>query len=51
MFADCGVITIVSFISPYIKDREKCRDLLGPGKFIEVRADKSLRAVQLISEY
>ncbi|KAF8059728.1 APK2 [Scenedesmus sp. PABB004] len=36
LFADQGVITLVSFISPYKKDREAARALLPPGKFVEV---------------
>ena len=27
LFSDCGVITLSSFISPYRKDRDQCRDL------------------------
>jgi adenylylsulfate kinase len=29
LFADCGVIVITAFISPFIKDREKARKLIG----------------------
>src|SRR6202011_4597350 len=38
LFADCGVITMTSFISPYRKDRDLVRALHGAGKlpFIEV---------------
>ena len=36
LFADTGVLTLVSFISPYIADREKVRARLAPGQFIEV---------------
>ncbi|CAI5526154.1 unnamed protein product, partial [Closterium sp. Naga37s-1] len=36
LFADSGVITIVSFISPYSKDRAAAQALLDPGTFIEV---------------
>jgi adenylylsulfate kinase len=36
LFADTGVITLVSFISPYMADREKVRSRVGPGQFIEV---------------
>jgi adenylylsulfate kinase len=35
LFADAGVITLVSFISPYIKDREAVRARC-PGDFVEV---------------
>src|SRR5207245_5229335 len=38
LFADCGVITMTSFISPYRKDRDTVRVLHAEGKlpFIEV---------------
>jgi adenylylsulfate kinase len=38
LFADCGVITMTSFISPYRKDRDNVRALHAAGKlpFIEV---------------
>jgi adenylylsulfate kinase len=38
LFADCGIITMTSFISPYRKDRENVRALHVAGKlpFIEV---------------
>jgi adenylylsulfate kinase len=38
LFADCGVITMTSFISPYRKDRDVVRALHAEGKlpFIEV---------------
>ncbi|XP_002987503.2 adenylyl-sulfate kinase 3 [Selaginella moellendorffii] len=36
LFADAGLICIASFISPYRKDRDSCRQLLPAGDFIEV---------------
>jgi len=36
LFADAGFIAVTSFISPYIKDRNRARDLNKPGDFIEV---------------
>ncbi|GAX82740.1 hypothetical protein CEUSTIGMA_g10166.t1 [Chlamydomonas eustigma] len=36
LFADSGIITLVSFISPYRNDRCKVRERLQPGQFIEV---------------
>lgn len=36
LFADAGLITLVSFISPYRQDRERVRARAGPGRFIEV---------------
>eukprot|EP01025_Chloroclados_australasicus_P021059 TRINITY_DN22094_c0_g1_i4.p1 TRINITY_DN22094_c0_g1~~TRINITY_DN22094_c0_g1_i4.p1 ORF type:complete len:295 (+),score=38.69 TRINITY_DN22094_c0_g1_i4:99-887(+) len=35
LFADAGIITLVSFISPYIKDREQVRERCGDD-FVEV---------------
>ncbi|KAK1440671.1 hypothetical protein QVD17_06500 [Tagetes erecta] len=39
LFADAGVICIVSAISPYRKDRDSCRSMLPDGDFIEVFMD------------
>lgn len=36
LFADTGIITLVSFISPYKKDRDRVRNRLQPGQFVEV---------------
>ena len=36
LFIDAGIIAITAFISPFRKDREKVRDLVGREKFIEV---------------
>ena len=35
MFCDAGIITLVTFISPFRKDREKARVLLKD-KYIEI---------------
>ena len=42
LFADAGIITITAFISPYKKFRNFCRELVGPGRFIEVFCKASL---------
>ena len=41
LFADAGIITIVSFISPYVKDRQLARNINPPGSasFVEVFMD------------
>jgi len=39
LFADAGLITIVSFISPYRSERDAARERLQPGEFIEVFVD------------
>jgi adenylylsulfate kinase len=36
LFADAGLIAITAFISPYRKDRERVRRLLGDGRFFEI---------------
>jgi adenylylsulfate kinase len=36
LFVDAGMITFVAFISPYRKDRERARNILEDGEFIEV---------------
>jgi sulfate adenylyltransferase len=36
LFAEAGTIAITSFISPYIKDRDKARSLNDEGDFVEV---------------
>jgi len=39
LFTDAGLITIVSFISPYRSERDAARERLQPGEFIEVFVD------------
>uniref|UniRef100_A0A7S3XCL8 Adenylyl-sulfate kinase n=1 Tax=Picocystis salinarum TaxID=88271 RepID=A0A7S3XCL8_9CHLO len=36
LFAESGMITLVSFISPYRADRDRVRQRLAPGDFVEV---------------
>ena len=36
LFADAGVIAMTAFISPYRVDRDKARELVEEGRFIEV---------------
>ncbi len=42
LFADAGLITMTAFISPYRKDRDKARQLLKEGEFIEIFVKVSL---------
>jgi bifunctional enzyme CysN/CysC len=42
LMADAGLITLVSFISPFRTERRMARDLLEPGEFIEVFVDTPL---------
>jgi adenylylsulfate kinase len=39
LFADAGFFVIVAFISPFRKDRDRVRNLMSPGRFIEVFVD------------
>ncbi len=39
LFAEAGVVVMTAFISPYRNDRDKVRDLMEPGDFIEVFVD------------
>lgn len=39
LMADAGLITLVSFISPFRSERQMARDLMGEGEFIEVFVD------------
>ncbi len=36
LFSDAGVIAMTAFISPYRKDRNNARALLGSGRFVEI---------------
>jgi bifunctional enzyme CysN/CysC len=42
LMADAGLITIVSFISPFRSERRMARDLMPDGEFIEVWVDAPL---------
>jgi bifunctional enzyme CysN/CysC len=42
LFIDAGLITIVSFISPFRAEREMARSLMAPDEFIEIFVDTPL---------
>ena len=42
LFADSGAVILSAFISPYRRDRDRVRDLLGESEFIEVFVDTPL---------
>jgi adenylylsulfate kinase len=46
LFADAGLITITAFISPYRKDRDFCRELVGKGRFFEVYTKATLETCE-----
>jgi bifunctional enzyme CysN/CysC len=42
LMVDAGLITIVSFISPFRSERQMVREMLEPGEFIEIFVDTPL---------
>ncbi|HEX2243291.1 MAG TPA: adenylyl-sulfate kinase [Gammaproteobacteria bacterium] len=42
LFVEAGIISLTAFISPYRSDRQKVRELVGPGDFIEIYCRCSL---------
>lgn len=46
LFADSGAICLTAFISPYRKDRDAARALLGEGRFMEAFVATSLEACE-----
>jgi bifunctional enzyme CysN/CysC len=46
LFVDAGVVTIVSFISPFGEERKLARDIVGTEDFFEVFVDSPLEVVE-----
>jgi adenylylsulfate kinase len=46
LFADAAMIVIVAFISPFRKDRDAVRNLVGEGRFIEIYLDCPLEVCE-----
>ncbi|MGA2542807.1 MAG: adenylyl-sulfate kinase [Verrucomicrobiota bacterium] len=46
LFAEAGNICITAFISPYRSDREMVRQILEPGKFVEVYVNAPLQVCE-----
>lgn len=46
LFVDAGVITTTAFISPYRKDRDYAREILGEGRFIEIFVKASIETCE-----
>lgn len=42
LMLDAGVITLAAFVSPYIKDREEVKQIVGTNNFIEIYVNTSL---------
>lgn len=39
LFVDAGIVVITSFISPFIKDREEAKSIVGKDSFLEIYVD------------
>ncbi len=46
LFVEAGLITIVSFISPFRAEREMARELVGPDEFVEIFVDTPLEVCE-----
>ncbi|WP_179333452.1 adenylyl-sulfate kinase [Winogradskyella costae] len=42
LMVDAGIVTLAAFVSPYIKDRENIRNIVGKENFIEIYVNTSL---------
>ena len=42
LMLDAGVLTLAAFVSPYIKDREAVKQIVGPDNVIEIYVNTSL---------
>jgi len=46
LFCDTGTMTLTAFISPYREDRNKARELLDDGEFVEIYVNASLETCE-----
>jgi bifunctional enzyme CysN/CysC len=46
LFAEAGIICITAFISPYRSDRDMVRQILEPGKFVEIYVNAPLEVCE-----
>jgi len=46
LFCDAGLIALTAFISPYRADRDKARELLESGEFVEIYVNASLETCE-----
>ena len=42
LMLDAGIVTLAAFVSPYIKDREAVKQIVGPNNVIEIYVNTSL---------
>ena len=43
LMLDAGILTLAAFVSPYIKDREEVKKIVGADNFIEIFVNTSLK--------
>jgi adenylylsulfate kinase len=46
LFSQAGIVALTAFISPYLIDRDRVRETLEPGEFIEVFVDAPLEVCE-----
>ena len=46
LFSQAGIISLTAFISPYRVDRDRIRNILQPGEFIEVFVDTPIEVCE-----
>ena len=46
LFAHNANFTLTAFISPYLADRNKVREIMGPGEFIEILVDATVETCE-----
>ena len=42
LFVDAGIVVLAAFVSPYIKDRERIKEIVGGDNFIEIFVNTSI---------
>ena len=46
LMLDAGVVTLAAFVSPYIKDREAVKQVVGPNNVIEIYVNTSIEVCE-----
>ena len=46
LFMNAGIITITAFVSPFVKDREKVKNIIGSTDFIEIYCSASIEVCE-----
>ncbi|MFZ5502596.1 MAG: adenylyl-sulfate kinase [Pseudomonadota bacterium] len=46
LFMEAGVIVLTAFISPYRADRQKVRDMVAEGEFVEIHCDSPIEVCE-----